>query len=278
MKNVKFIFLVLISIITISPLYTFAESITNNNGVVISEEEYNNFLKIHTHEYIMLMNENEYERLKELNYSDVQSKVIYVETIYNPHLNLVTEREITKEEYESPVKPLLNDGADSTSTTAKQLTMSLVGGTTWNYVTVTASWKGIPATRSYDVIGVRGKNFEFRDGSQTGKQIYTTGGVDKLISYAWNGTNIKRHDNGFGISMNIVNNSISSLQLTVSCDVTPTASTSTLFGSYQHATSSVSLSDSQNYTLTSTGLGGVFSFPYSIAQKYDGMQGVVLYY
>ena len=280
MKNVKYMLLAFVGLISILPINTFAESIINNNGIEISEEEYNNFLKIHTPEYIMIMNEEKYEKLKSLDYSDIEITENYIESVYNPNLGIITEREMTEEEYENynPIMPILDSKGASGETSAKKISMAILGGSTYNHVTLTATWKGIPATRSFDVIGVRGYGVSFRNGSQSGEQIYKLNGEIKAVDYAWNGTNIQRHDNGFGISMNIVNDSITALQLAVDCDVTPTLTEPGIFGSYQHAVKSLSLADSQNYTLGASGLGGVFVFPYSISQKYDGMTGLKIQY
>ncbi len=282
MKKLIVIFVVLVGVITIFPKFTNAESITNINGIVISEEEYNNFLKVHTHEYIMTMSEEKYEKLKSLDYSNVETETKYIETTYNPSLMLTTERELTKEEYDTfgngSGNSRLSDGAQYTETTAKELILALVGGTTWNYVSVTATWKYIPATRSFDVIGFRGYGFDFREGSQEGEQIYILNNTYTVIDYAWNGTNIQRRDNGFGISMNIVNTDITDLQLTAECDISPTITHPEIFTSYQHAISSVSLAQSQSYELGGAGLGGVFEYPYSVSQKYDGMSGLRLTY
>lgn len=282
MKSVKFIIYVLVGVFTIFPIFTYAESITNINGIVISEEEYNNFIKIHTHDTIMTMDEEKYEKLKSLDYSNILTEEKYVATTYNQSLNLTTEREITEEEFdnflENNSSSRLANGSASYETTAKKIVMALVGGTTWNYVTLTATWKGIPSTRSFDVIGVRGDGFEFLNGSQNGEQVYILDDEYTVINYAWNGTNIQRHDNGFGISMNIVNSDITFLQTAVECDISPTISAPVVFGSYQHAVSSVSLANSQNYTLGGGGLGDVFIYPYSISQKYDGMSGIRIDY
>lgn len=280
MKNVKYMLLAFVGLISILPINTFAESIINNNGIEISEEEYNNFIKIRTPEYIMLMDESQYEKLKSLDYSNVEITTKYVESTYNPKLGVTTEKEITEEEYENynPIMPILGDKGASAETSAKMIEMAVVGGSTWNYVIVTATWKGIPSTRSFDVIGIRGFGLSFRNGSQSGEQIYKENGEAKRISYAWDGTNIKKFDNGFGISMNIVNNTITALQLSVDCDVKALDSAPAVYGSYQHAVASVSLANSQNYTLGISGLGRVFVYPYSISQKYDGMTGLQIQY
>ena len=177
MKNVKFIFFVLISIIFIFPTLTSAESITNNNGIVITEEEYNNFLKIYSSDYIMHMTEEKYNQLKEFDFNNIVTETKYVEVMYNQSLNLTTEKEITEEEYNNHNSVMRSiDGAASHETQAKKIVLSVVGGTTWNHVTFIATWKGIPSNRSYDVIGIRGFGLEFRDGSQVGDQIYIQDG------------------------------------------------------------------------------------------------------
>ena len=281
--------LLLFAVFTIFPVVTLADTITNYNGVEISTEEYENFLKIYDDNYIMHMTEEKYEKLLTLDFDDITSETKYIATTYNSSLGLVTERELTEAEYESFIDDgyvqhiggdgiNLSGGSSYYETTAKKLLIILIGGNNYNYVTMTATWKYIPTTRSFDVIGFRGYGLEFRDGSQEGEQIYILNGNYTTISYSWNGTNIKRFDNGFGISMNIVNDDIDFLQLILECDVAPEIDHPTLAGSYQHAISSISLANSQNYTLGGSGLGGVFIYPYNISTKYDGMTGVGLYY
>ena len=140
LKNVKFVFFVLISIIFIFPNLTHAESITNNKGVVISEQEYNDFLNVYDSNYIMNMSEEKYNKLKEFNFDDITKSTKYVETVYNQSLKLTTEREITEEEYNNyyGVSPLLDDDAASHETQVKKIVMAVIGGTTWNHVAVVA--------------------------------------------------------------------------------------------------------------------------------------------
>ncbi len=280
MKNIRFIFFALVSLLVILPLYTHAENITNQNGVVMTEEEYNNFLKIYTEPYIMTMTQEKYEKAKEYDYSNVKTETIYVETKYNPHLGISSDKIISKEEYDNikpGLKPNLSDNGAYEETTAKTFSLSLVGSTTWNTIIATATWKSIPSTRSFDVIGFRGYDFRFSEGSQSGTQVYKENGTYKYINYGYNGTNIKKFDNGYGISMNIVNNTISYLQTTTECDVTPTSAHPTIYASYQHAVKDISLSQSQNYSL-GPGLGNVFVYPSNIVQYLDGMQGLYLQY
>ena len=278
--------ILLISVGFIFPKEANAEVITNVNGIEISEAEYNNFIKVHSHEYIMTMNEEQYEKLLSLDYDNVVTSTKYIATTYNPSLMLTTEEELTEQEYENfiipeagleyPNNPNLNDSGVTYETTAKKLIMVYTGGLNWDYVTLTASWKYLPSVRVFDVIGFRGDGFTFRNGSQEGSQMYYDANTNyQSIYYSWNGTNINKFDDGFGISMNLVNGTIQSMVLDVACDVKATVTHPVIFGAYEHAVnSSVTLADSQNYTMGGAGLGGVFVYPYSISSKYDGMSGV----
>lgn len=280
------ILVVVLSLGIIFPLGVKAESIINSNGISISEEEYNDFIKLYSHAHIMTMDEDEYERLLTLDYNNVITETKYVATTYNPSLGITTETELTEEQYnnfiipeaglENIYDPNLNSGGMSLETTAKLLTMAFSGATMWNHVTLTVSWKYLPTTRVFDVIGFNGDGFTVRNGSQTGTQMYIDANGDyQDITYSWNGTNIKRFDNGYGISMNLVNPTIQALVLDTYCDLKADVTHPSLNGSYQHAVNSgVTLAQSQNYTLGHAGLGGVFVFPYNISAKYDGMSGI----
>ena len=90
-----------VGLLTLLPITTFAKPIINNNGIEISEEDYNNFLKVHTPEYIMLMDEEQYDKLKGLDYGNIETKETYIESTYNANLGVTVEKEITKEEYEN---------------------------------------------------------------------------------------------------------------------------------------------------------------------------------
>ena len=281
MKNLKFIFFTLISVMVISPIHTLAKTIENINGIKITEEEYNNFSKIYSDEYLITMDEAKYEQLKTYDYSDVDTKTIYVETKYNPSLNLLTDKVITKEEYENlkpSIMPMLSDKGQTLETTAKKFSLSLIGGTTWNHVVTTATWKYIPSTRSFDVIGFRGYNFSIRNGSQEGEQIYIENGQYKYIDYDIDSNNAKSFSNGFGISMNIINNTITFLQTTAECDIKTDGVNPAIHSAYEHAIKDVTLAQSQSYTLNPAGMGGVFAFPSNIVPYYDAMSGLYLQY
>lgn len=276
----KCLALALIGLMLIIPNICRAEDIVNQNGVVMTEEEYNNFLKIHSEGYIMTMDEEKYEKLKTLDYNNVTRDTKYLETLYNPHLNLETNREITEEEYEnSLIMPILDSHSAYSEISTRKVVLSLASGTTWNYVSLDVDWTYIPGSRTFDVIGIRGYGLGFRNGSQYGEQIYKENGEWKYISYDWDGERINRFDNGFGFAMNLVNSKdITVLQLIAECDVKVLENHPSLYGSHQHSTKSISLNEAMNYTIGLGGLGNVFVFPYEVRQKYDGMTGPLINY
>lgn len=74
--------------------------------------------------------------------------------------------------------------------------------------------------------------------------------------------------------MNIVDDVSTSLSNSMAITLLTGALPFTVYGTYQHATSDLTLSQSQNYTFSSSGLGSVLKFANSVSSKYDGMKGV----
>ena len=133
----------------------------------------------------------------------------------------------------------------------------------------------IPSTRAFDVIAVRYVGMSDVDGTQIGRQIWGTNGNYTYVNYGWNGTNINRQDNGFGISMNITNDStINYLENYIESAVKFTGNFQWAGASYQHATSNTTLAQSKSYTLAEDGKNGVILFTGNIGSKYDNMPGV----
>ena len=254
------------------------EYITNQNNVTMTQSEYNNLSNVYSDAYIMIMTQEKFNELKNIDFSNVQSETKFVETTYNNALGIVTNRELTESEYNN-INP--NEGptaraSDSIETTYKKLTLYVNKTSNLANITLTCKWKYIPATRSYDVNGVRLQNYTISQGSQDGLQIYSLSNSSgyNSISYSATGTNIQRHSNGFGISMNIVNDDIDYLESTINASATIGSGTIAVYGAYQHSTTNLTLAQSQNYTLGAAGLGKVFVYPYSISQYLDGMGGV----
>ncbi len=117
--------------------------------------------------------------------------------------------------------------------------------------------------------------YQLRDNYNNGQMVTYSGKSDNVkISNILTGAY-----GGVGISMNIPDSANSSLSSSMTVKLLTGADNITVYGTYQHAKSSVSLSDSKSYSFDPSGLGGVVKFnSSSISNKYDGMSGVHLTY
>lgn len=71
-----------------------------------------------------------------------------------------------------------------------------------------------------------------------------------------------------------LSNTANRITCTMNMIVSPNTLPIGIYGSYQHATESVSLDTSQNYSFSSSGYGNVFKFGLTTKGKYDNTQGV----
>ena len=128
-------------------------------------------------------------------------------------------------------------------------------------ISVVVTWKNIPNTKSYDVIGA------YLDGVNLLSKVSTNAKASGITNSTFE---IKKDNNGFGASISLPtsgSNYVISQTYTVSKG-------GTVYASYQHAKSSISLANSKNYTISREGYGGVFKFGGTAANIYDAMGGV----
>lgn len=275
----KYFLLIGLAIVLLYPNQAFALDYINDLGVTISQEDYNNLRQMYSDKYISVLDEEQYNQIKEMNldFSDVQKTVKYIKTEHNQVTGEVTETFLTKAEYEQ-AQETPQTRATVVATSYKHTELALVrSGDTNAYFTYTAVWKIMPVVRSFDVIGVRLSNMSKVGGTHQGKQVYVLDGVTDYVRYHFNGTNIMNFSNGFGISMNLLNSDVTYLECTIDGSTTLNDMPAGLFASYQHAVEIVSLATSQNYTI-GVGLGNVFVFNDNIGNKYDGMAGTYDYF
>lgn len=156
-------------------------------------------------------------------------------------------------------------------TNAKRLSLNAIPYDNINYsVSLSCFWKYMPAVTSFDVTALRFENLGMATGTASGVQLTSAGSV----SYGYKGTNMVYKDNGFGISMNILDDKITSLQTFIQVDVAKGNLTGRIYGAYEHAMKNVTLAQSQNYTLNLAGMGNVINFSSSVWGYYDNMDGV----
>ena len=253
--------------------------ITNQNGVRISMTDYNLLTNIYSDAYIQTMTNEDYEnfKAKNININNLVKSEKYYKTEIDHLNNVVTNTEVTENEfnnYNPNVQTL--SVSNFVETQYKKLSLTLSDNHDgYGDIFVGLLWKMIPSTRSFDVIAVRYVGMSDVDGTQYGRQIWGTNGNYTYVNYGWNGTNINRQDNGFGISMNITNDStINYLENYIESAVEFTGNFQWAGASYQHATSNTTLAQSKSYTLAENGKNGVILFTGNIGEKYDNMPGV----
>ena len=253
--------------------------ITNQNGVRISMSDYNLLTNIYSDAYIQTMTNEDYEnfKAKNININNLVKSEKYYKTVIDHLNNVVTNTEVTENEfnnYNPNVQTL--SVSNFVETQYKKLSLTLSDNHNgYGDIFVGLLWKMIPSTRAFDVIAVRYVGMTDVDGTQWGRQIWGTNGNYTYVNYGWNGTNINRQDNGFGISMNITNDStINYLENYIGSAVEFTGNFQWAGASYQHATSNTTLAQSKSYTLAENGKNGVILFTGNIGEKYDNMPGV----
>ena len=129
------------------------------------------------------------------------------------------------------------------------------------FISVTLTWKKSPIVRSYDVMGA------YLDGTSlvnTPVTSITTSGTTITNN------DIKKNNNGFGVSIKLPTYG-TSMVINQNFRVSKGG---TVYASYQHAIKNISLSNSQNYTFSRSGYGGVFNFSGTALTTYDRMNGV----
>lgn len=128
-------------------------------------------------------------------------------------------------------------------------------------ISVTLTWKNSPTIRSYDVIGA------YLDGTSLVNNPTTTISAGGQLTRF---NDIKKSNNGFGVSVKLPTYG-ASMVINQNFRVSKGG---TVYASYQHAIKNISLSNSQNYTFSRSGYGGVFKFSGTALTTYDRMNGV----
>lgn len=215
----------------------------NDNGICFSEREYEFFTKMYYDGYQSYMTQEDMDKFA------------------NIELNPDNVKTVTYEDNGSFVPGAYSLQYVYYETTAKKLQMSSTGGS-YPTIVLSATWKGSPNVRSYDLIGTYLSGITLL-GSPSSTITYSGGSVSPSAT--------KNTGSGFGSSL-LLPSSGSNIVVSTTFTVT---SGGTVYGSYQHAKKLISLSDSQSFTTSYSGLGHVFYFSNTnIRAKYDAMGGV----
>mgnify|MGYP002569071402 CR=1 FL=1 len=236
----KILLVLLVSIIGFNCLSVSAKEneyyYTNEQGVNLTQEEYEFLTKMYWDDYPKIMTQQDYENFKDLNIlgQDITVKVI-------------------DESDKSNTRSSFHE------TGSKRLKIATTCSSNC-YHSVTLTWKTNPTIRSYDVIGAYFNGVSLTNNPTT--QVI----ANNSTTFA---TNLKRATNGIGTSFKLPSGSNIIINQTFS-----TTKGGTVYASYQHATSNTTLSTSQNYTFSTLGYGRVFLFSGSARNIYDAMNGV----
>lgn len=214
------------------------EVYVNYNGVEIDMNIYERLCSIYTKGYVDIITEEELQKILSNNLDDVVVKEIYDDNIFD------ITRDVEHKTTNKMVKIVKNG----------------------SLITLTAEWINGPNTKTYDVIGVMFGSGISRKGNVTFKQSYSDSTGKKITSTTHYD---KFFSNGFGSSFKVGNGT--NHVISISFDY---YGSGTIYGSYQHAKKSTTLAESQKYTLSSSGYGGVFAFDSSVKDKFDAMGGV----
>ncbi len=211
---------------------------TNNQNVNFTFKEYEFISNMFYQGYQDIMSLNDYEEIfwdKDIVNSEIQKNTV------NESLDLVPYGTF----HETSSKKL---------TIAKTCTSECL-------ITLTAIWKKPPYIRSYDVIGARLVGVSLTRQPMT----FATGTSQNNSS-----NEIVQYNNGFGVSVKLPTSG-NDMKVAQHFRVTTGGS---IYGSYQHAKSSITLANSKKYSISSSGYGGVFLFDNSVKSSYDAMAGV----
>lgn len=194
-------------------------------------------------------------------------EVKYYKTVIDKINNISYIKEITQEEYDNV------NGISLFSTNHETEYKKIIIKNNSNKINLTVEWKKNPAVRSFDVIALRGVGVTFDYDSINGIQDYYLNNSKSSIFYNSTSENVKLFSNGFGVSMNLVNGA-SNYSLSLSINYFKDINNGTVYGTYQHSQRDISLSQSQRYTISANGYGGVLDFDSSVEDYFDGMGGV----
>lgn len=255
-----------------------ASSYINNMGVVIdsnvvsefsdviSQDQFNNMPQSIYDHYVFKF-QNGYERTSEI---QVQRNLVQNGEILDTETYIMTE-----EEYEAfnniEMYTVCDSGQACWETSAKRLFMEVSSSSSNADVALYAIWLREPNVKGTDVIAIR-HDGRINVTSVEGIQ-YVDGAAENAIYYDLSSSNTQKFNNGVGISMNLKDDSSSfALHLYIFGGKN---SSGNVYGSYQHGKNFTTVAESKQYTINSSGLGGVIKFnTTTISNKYDAMPGV----
>lgn len=278
MKKFLYTFVIATLILLFAPEVLATEGVyyTNSYNIEMTEQEYNNLLSLgFTEKQIDRMDSETFSENKDLEATLVSQVTKYYKTTTTTNYGVQTSEtvELEKDEFNRQLQQAratrtIYNGQVETTYKLMTTTMSQLSTASFRYK-VDLDWQQIPSTRSHDIIAIGFEPAKVALNSLINfRQDYTysSGTTDySLVGITKEGTN------GCSATIKLPSGSLSELSsylyFTVRkaySDVTVTSHIAS--GDYAHATSSVSESAAQNYTVDHA--GGI-NLGSSIYNKYD---------
>lgn len=163
--------------------------------------------------------------------------------------------EITEEEYEQTENDINPLGSAEVNTAYKKMTTSISSnGKLYRYKNV-LNWKNMPATRSYDIIGIG-----FLGSVKVKGTVYFNQESCTTISNCTNSSTstIQKFQAGVGASFKLPTGNISILSQMLYFDVekntTSTIISQAAYGDYSHAQKTISMENAKKYVVSGSGI------------------------
>lgn len=257
MKKNNFFVYVLISILvlTLSVGKVSASEYINYYGITMTTQEYDNLINLGFNEdEIYYMSEETFEQNKDFESTLVAKEQKYYKTVYTDLNGNSYSTEVTKDEYDN--QSLLNArGTVVTEYKNMVSTISRNSNNTFRYK-VSLAWRIIPATRSYDIIGIGFVdnvyisslvNFNYHYCDSYDDCTTSTLFYDKK-ELSTGGSAVYKVPSGDVVQLS------ANLYYDVSKNTSSTITSLRMYGDYAHATSTVQPDNYTNHTVNANGL------------------------
>ncbi len=245
------------------PMMTLADEYdyVNYFGVGMSKEQYNNLLELGFSESeITYMSEEEFNANK-----DVVGKL--EADVTNYYVNVVryditgkivssSDMQISKEDYMNSDNLLMPLGDGLVGTSYKEMRTTIAKADSKYRYKVNLKWKTMPATRSYDIIGIGFEPNVYLNSDINFQQKYCSLNICKTNT-AINSSSV--NPNGVGVSFLLPSSKeITSMESTLYFDVSKVISGTiklmTAYGDYSHATKKIAGGAAQMFAVNQAGV------------------------
>jgi len=237
-KRIAFLVTILVCCLFVSSVNAKEVYYENNNGVQLTQEEYDFLQNFYWTTYPDTMTEEMYSEFIESNImnGEVETKKIYYGNDY------LARGTFFEDTYRS-----LNIARSCEGTEC--------------FISVALEWLSIPYIKSYDVMGA------YLDDTTLIQSPVTT---VSSTTQGYGASALKTESDGFGASFLLP----TSGRTYIIGQTFYVSRGGHVYASYQHAMSNTTLNVSQNFSISYAGYGGVFNFGSNAQLVYDQMNGV----